>query len=195
MDGWKNTAGDKFLCVNNKILRKVGSNRPYFLQWDYANGHYVLCREEAGADFNPFLVKLCVQQLVCYIWQWGRWHYTQWLLSSKHILPLNTEEQLLFCEHGPCFNGVFIPSQLWNHISGDSLALALRCFRNWSQTMIQNTTCCGSYCTCSTDKTHRACPGACRLNSKAEMTVAERLLFLLKHSCHIFIILNQKHRG
>lgn len=36
-------------------------------------------------------------------------HYTQWLLSNKHIFPLNTEEQHLFCEHGRCFNGVLLP--------------------------------------------------------------------------------------
>lgn len=53
-------------------------------------------------------------------------YYTQWLLSNKHIFPLNMEELHLFCEHGPCFNGAFIASQLWgNYISGLTLTLGL----------------------------------------------------------------------
>lgn len=144
---------------------------------------------------DPFVVKLCAWQLVCDIGQCGRWH----LLDTSGCCPTNTifpwdmvrEASSFFYECGPCLNDLLAASKLY--LSGGSLALPWTCFRSWSKSMVQNTTCYGDCYTCSMDKSCTACPWACRLNSKAWMTVPERWLLFLKHSCHFFIILNQKY--
>lgn len=139
-------------------------------------------------------------QIVCMaagMWYWAMRQMAltghKWLLSNKYDFSMRYDKRSIFFfyEWGPCLNDLLAASKLYH--SDGSLALPSICFRSWSKSKVQNTTCYSDCHTCSTDKSCIACPWACRLSSKAWMTVPERWLLFLKHSCYFFIILNQKY--
>lgn len=117
----------------------------------------------------------------------------KWLLSNKQDFPRNMarEAPSFLYECGPCFKDLLAASK--SYLSGGSLALASKCFRSWSESVVQNTTCYGDGYTCSMEKKLHFWPMSLQIEFKSLDDSNREMDSLLETQQSFFVILKQKY--